>query len=349
LKVHKNAKFKNKDFLDTLSFTAQQTGFVNLSAKSFKEVREEGEVPSGDLIMYHFSKFESIEEIRKIFDNILDITLGYAKKNYNIFQTRKLNIAYDVHSIPYYGKRTNPYVCGGKPDRGTAKFFNFLSCSIVEGGRRFIVDAIPICQIDDISKLMDISLTRIKERISIGNVYCDRGFNRVKIFRVLKKHKVKFLMPMVRNPKVKRLFDEAIGFKAKVFNNFRIGEKENSEEVNVTIVDDSDGVKHAFVCNFEVKEEEAQSLYSLYGKRWGIETSFRTLEEDMRLKTTSRNYHIRLFYFLFSCCLYNFWILANICVSLALYGRIKEKPVVEAKLFILILAKVQSEYIDTGG
>ena len=40
----------------------------------------------------------------------------------------------------------------------------------------------------------------------------------------------------------------------------------------------------------------------MYSKRWGIETGYRNLDHDFKAKTTTRNYHIRLFYFLFSTC-----------------------------------------------
>jgi len=87
----------------------------------------------------------------------------------------------------------------------------------------------------------------------------------------------------------------------------------------------------------------------MYGKRWGIETGYRNLDHDFKPKTTTRNYHIRLFYFLFSCCLYNLWVLVNIYVSLAVYGKIPEKPIITAKMFVILLYKVQAEYWDDDG
>ena len=62
-------------------------------------------------------------------------------------------------------------------------------------------------------------------------------------------------------------------------------------------------------------------LYKFYSKRWGIETGYRQIDHDFKAKTTSKNYHIRLFYFLFSVDLYNLWVLVNIVVSMTIYGR----------------------------
>ena len=74
-----------------------------------------------------------------------------------------------------------------------------------------------------------------------------------------------------------------------------------------------------------------KQLSRLYSKRWGIETSYR-VKKDFRPKTTSKNYVIRLFYFLFSVSLYNIWEFLN--VILALVEKIdSETPVIAAKLF----------------
>jgi IS4 transposase len=81
-----------------------------------------------------------------------------------------------------------------------------------------------------------------------------------------------------------------------------------------------------------------KKLNRLYSKRWGIETSYR-VKKDFRPKTTSKNYIIRLFYFLFSVCLYNLWELVNIILDLI--ERIDSKtPVIAAKLFGTILYRV---------
>lgn len=70
------------------------------------------------------------------------------------------------------------------------------------------------------------------------------------------------------------------------------------------------------------------------------------MDHDFKPRTTSKNYCIRLFYFLFTVCLYNLWILVNICVSLVLHDRVSEKPIVTAKLFSIILYRVS---VDPGG
>ena len=154
-------------------------------------------------------------------------------------------------------------------------------------------------------------------------------------------------MPKVRSKTVKAWMRKSEDCKSRVIEDFQIRKDKDKALVNLFLVDDKLGLKRAFITNFKVPEQLAFYLYSWYRKRWSIETSFRTLAKDLRARTTSKFYNIRLFYFLFSICLYNLWILVNICVSLAIYGRLPEKPKIDAKLFAVILYKVKED--DPGG
>ena len=229
------------------------------------------------------------------------------------------------------------WTCGDKYERGTSNFIEFLTCSIVVAGRRFIVDIVPIHPLDNIYELLDESLQRVRNKLRVEKAYLDRGFNEVKIFRVLKKHKIKFLMPMVRNPSVKQAFDKAEYCQARVFKDFKVGD----EPVNLILVDDEQGIKRAFVSNFDIAPCIAYKLYDMYYKRGGIETGYRNLDHDFQARTTTRNYHIRLFYFLFSTWLYNLWVLVNIVVSLTVYGRVKDKPIITTKFFAILLYRIR--------
>ena len=83
-----------------------------------------------------------------------------------------------------------------------------------------------------------------------------------------------------------------------------------------------------------------ENLPKMYGKRWGIETGYRVKKREGLVKTTSNNYSIRLFYFLFSVALYNLWILINLLVLMELGTRNVMKRVVTFKLFLKSLYEV---------
>ena len=348
LKIKNNGKFTSKDLLDVLVHVALTHDFTNNGSFTFKEISHSKDNPSGDLMMYHFSKFKSVEKLREMFNKILEVILNFAKKNYNVLNQRRVDIAYDVHDIGFYGKSMN-YLIGGEHKNGTSKFLKFLTCSIVVAGKRFILDIIPIHPLNSVDKLLNESLTKVKNKIRINRVYLDRGFDKSKIINVLKSHKVNFLMPKVRTPTVKAWFDKSEECKSRVIKDFKIGRGENKASANLVLVNDKLGIKRAFLCNFDIAPCLAYRLYGMYSKRWGIETAYRNIEQDFKARTTTTNYHIRFFYFVFSACVYNLWILVNICVSLLIYGRVNDKPLITAKMFVLMLYMVKLEYFEGDG
>jgi len=343
IKIKENGKFTTKDLLDVLVHVAYSHDFTTNGSSTFQELYPDAKAPSGDLMLYHFSKLQSVEKIKEMFESIFDVIFNFSKQNYKLLNRRKVDIAYDIHKVPYYGDKNNPYVTEGKHERGTTHFYQFLTCSIVVAGQRFSLDAIPIHKFDNIYDLVNQSLTRVKKKVKIDKAYLDRGFDRSKIINVIKAHKVKFIMPKIKSETVKAWMRKSEECKSRVIKNFEIGRGEHKAIVNLILVDDKEGIKRAFITNFHIPEQLSNYLYTWYFKRWGIETGYRQFDHDFKAKTTTKNYHIRLFYFLFSVCLYNLWVLVNICVSLTLYGRLSEKPIITSKLFVVVLYKVTYE------
>lgn len=345
--IHHNAKYSTKNLLDVLTHVATTHDFTNNGSTTFMDMYPQCKTPSSDTLLHHFSKFESIDQIMKMSDGILDLILRFLKKEHNVLQNRKVDIAFDEHDMEFYGKGI-PHIVSGKSKNGTSRFFRFLTCSIVTGGKRFIIDIQPVNPFSRLEDLIDKSLLKIRSKIKIDTAYLDRGFDRAKVINVLKKHRVKFVMPKVRSPTVKAWFEKAEGSKAYVVEDFQIGKGENSAKVNLVLVNDEDGVKRAFICNFPMAEPIAYRLYSMYSKRWGIETSYRNLDHDFKPRTTSKNYLVRLFYFVFSCFLYNMWVMVNICISFKRDGVVCKKPIITAKRFAIILYQVKMDFDDGG-
>ena len=115
----------------------------------------------------------------------------------------------------------------------------------------------------------------------------------------------------------------------------------------LAIVNDQEKVKRVFATNLRVTEDNAKILFQEYGKHWGIETSYR-VKQDFKARTTSKKYVVRLFCFMFSACLYNLWILANIMVGLAILKFIPKEPFITAKMFEVMLYTL-CFYLDPGG
>ena len=100
------------------------------------------------------------------------------------------------------------------------------------------------------------------------------------------------------------------------------------------IITEKDNKKHAFATNIDIGfKRRLHHLYDLYGKRWGIETSYRIKDHDFKARTTSKKYVVRLFYFLFCVLLYNLWVLANVLLASLIFRFIPRKLLVTTKYF----------------
>jgi putative transposase len=163
-----------------------------------------------------------------------------------------------------------------------------------------------------------------KKKVHIGTVYVDRGFFSTQVISLLKRLGVKFLMPAVKNVKIKRLVER---YPAPTVMYYRMV----GLYFKLAIVKGIEDTKCVFATNLEVDERNAQGLFNLYRRRWGIETSYR-VKHVFRAKTTSKRYVVRLFYFSFSVCLYNLWVLANIFVGV-IFTQTSGRLLITAKVF----------------
>jgi len=341
-KPHYTAKYDTNKFLDLLTHVAMNHDFTHNGSQTFRFVMKEN-TPASNSLLYHIRKMDT-NEIKISFKRAFEEIYKIAKKQ-NVFKKRKLDVAIDLTDQLYYGDKNDFMVCETKPQKGTSHCFRFATINIVENGRRFTLLALPMHAFDEKSKILEELISYAKNKISIRNVYIDRGFFNVKCIMALEKQKVKWLMPAIRNTAIKKLMKTHDS--PKVLE-YLMGRK-NFDQVKfkLVIVNDKDNVKRVFATNLKVTEDNAKILFQEYGKRWGIETSYR-VKQNFKARTTSKKYVVRLFYFMYSSCLYNLWILANIVVGLALLKFIPKEPFITAKMFGVMLYTFCS-LIDPGG
>jgi IS4 transposase len=82
----------------------------------------------------------------------------------------------------------------------------------------------------------------------------------------------------------------------------------------------------------------ASSALMNYGRRWEIETGYRTIKRFMAA-TTSKNFVLRFFYFAFACLLYSIWRVIDFLLQLALTDEYKRSPMITAQNTLTPLKK----------
>lgn len=264
--------------------------FAENGSKTFKEIRNQ-QSPNSDTLLYHIKNHSDFKEIQRMYLTLFEI-LWETSKQANVIDIRKsYDVAIDYTEWFYYGYRSTPMVVGKKPERGTTKCYKFATINIVESGKRFTLLAIPVSQFDTKERILKQLFNYALKRIKIKRVYVDRGFFDSTSINTIKKFRLKFLMPCTANSRIKKILE--IPPAPTVINDY---EMENCT-FNVVIVEDDEGNKRSFATNEQFNENDvdlAQRLFLLYGKRWGIETSYKVKKHSFLPKTTSKNYLISL-------------------------------------------------------
>ncbi len=323
----------------------QTRDFAENGSQTYKELQGDNN-PDADTLLYHLKNYPNHAQVHRMFITLFEIIWEMARQT-NVFDIRKrYNVAIDFTEWFFYGDKSSFMVVGKEPERGTASCYKFITINIVEAGKRFTLLALPVSALDNVSKdkLIRTMLNYALQRIKIRQIYVDRGFFDSKVIKMFEHFHLKYLMPGIKQYNIKKLLNVTpapaviTGFVLKdVKINLVILEKE---------LENGKIVKWVYATNEVYDPEETgllEKIFDLYGKRWGIESSYRVKKQYLP-KTTSKNYMIRLFYFMFSVLLYNLWILADVMLWLALFGIIEEDHLITSKYFGTVLYT-----IDPGG
>ncbi len=344
LNLNHNTVYSKNQYINMMIHMAQTRDFAENGSKTFKQLQGMKN-PDADTLLYHLKKYGNRDKLNRLFLSLFEIVWNMNLQT-NTFDKRKpYDVAIDYTEWYYYGDRNTPMIVGKEPDRGTSKCYKFATINIVEAGKRFTLLALPVGPFDRKEEILNKLLRFALKRIRIKRVYIDRGFFDAKSLKVFQKLHLKYLMPATKITTVKKVLE--IAGSPTVVNDFPM----KDTKFNLVVVeeenDDGEVVKRAFATNMSFDENDvnlAERLFYLYGKRWGIETSYRMKKHSFLPKTTSKNYLIRLFYFMFSVLLYNLWILADILLWLSLHGIVEKDHLLTSKLFGTILYT-----IDPGG
>lgn len=333
LEIAQNSVYKKKDFLDLITHVALTHDFAENGSATMKLERDK--TPDADTLLYHIKKYGHRKEVEGMFERIFDMTFEMARKSG--FLKRPVDLAIDCTDIMYYGDREDYMVVGTKPGKGTNYAFRFATVNIVENGERYVLFALPVAvktrKVDIVERLLRYANGKVR----IKTLFMDRGFFSTDVIEYLNRKGIKFIMPATKNWRIKRLMEKVETPYVSDYKMKNLWMKSTTWFKLIILT--KDGNKYAFATNTEVTKMSAVLLPEKYSRRWGIETSYR-VKECFRARTTSKNYIIRLFYFMFSITLYNLWVIVNAMLCMFLYGKNGEKPLVTAKIVgtLLIMA-----------
>jgi hypothetical protein len=206
---------------------------------------------------------------------------------------KALPIAIDIHRRPYYGDRHHtPGITGGKAQAGTAWFWSYATAVSLLPRHRHTLAVTTVEPSDTLTDIVERLLAQVMwSGVGVRYVLLDRAFYAAGVVAALARRNLRFIIPLVRRGKEAKKFFRR-GTRGWFEHTFRSRNHEVVVTVRVAVVPGPDGNRPlVFACSEGFGS--AASVALLYGRRFGIESSYRQLGECLA-QTTSRDVVYRL-------------------------------------------------------
>jgi len=249
--------------------------------------------------MYKLTKFLSA-------DRVLDRIHKISKKQIEDFMWQKIRklrlpkkviIAMDFHDKEFFGDKNHHEVMGSKGGKYVVKY---LQMSVVKPA--LFLGSLLVNQFNNekyslITKLIEGFYDNFK-KTKIELLLLDRGFFTKDVVKLLQEKKIKFIMPAVKNPSIKKLVKKFEKGEIEDRTKYQFGQS----SVYLTFIKIE---KETFVFMTNTRKSPV-NIHLLYKKRWQIETNFRE-QNNFLLKTKTKNFKIRYLAFILAGLIFNLW------------------------------------------
>jgi Transposase DDE domain len=237
---------------------------------------------------------------------------------------RRQAVAFDLTLLPYYGadRKTNPDVVRSKAKKGTCSFFGYGTASIIRKGRRYTVALMALTRSMTLADLARELLRQVRAAgIKVRYLVLDREFDSVAVIRYLQAARTPFLMPVVGHG---RPADHPLGPSGS--NVFKQCKTSGGSEYTVT--DATKRTAKVLICikcrnrrgergrhgreawiyaYWGIKPRRFDWVKETYRRRFGIETSYRQMNQ-CRIRTTTNRFTVRFLYVAIALLLRNLWV-----------------------------------------
>jgi len=336
LEMAHNCVYTKEEILRTVMFSITQDVYVAYGSKKLQKKHKRS--PSDDDVFYHLNKLTT-KQVFSTFNQANTCLLMQARQ-YGIFDS-PVQCGLDIHKIPWYGEEKDIHVLGMERVRGTNFGHAYASVECVNTRERFTPSVLPLHQFTTKEQLITSLLSEANNHVTISRLFLDREFFDVESITTLQRSPVQFVIPAEHTAAIKERIisvhhqgvqlpqTESCAFITPYTM------KKGKQHVTVTLVVTLEPPKKtgdkwdefAYVTNIPVTLESAVKIADSYRNRWGIETGYR-IKEDIRGKTCSPRYPVRLLFQLLSVFLYNLWHLCNLILCVKLSWKKRKYPVI---------------------
>jgi hypothetical protein len=358
-----NTCFDKNEILNPLFGAISSRDFIESYVEDLRENRYN--IPSGDTIFYRL-KDTKLSDVKNCFYSTNEEILREIEKIGLL--DRPIDRGIDCHDTGWFGKNEK-HTYGTKQIRGTNYAHRYMSIESLTENLRLTFHALPMNQFTSKSECLKELLITTKKWLKKGGInHLDRGFFDVEAISVFQELNEDFIIAAKRNIKIDRIEREVKGQSEIVPRQYipnKLRRKRATYSYHVEPYTMKKGKRSVtfnlvfvfvqyeepqkkdetfiFATNLKVDCKNVLLLSEGYRKRWGIETGYR-VKKEVKGKTCSPNYVIRVLFQMLSILLYNLWVLCNILLSGIIFVK-KGYPISMCK-FRKILCKITTNNIS---
>lgn len=310
----------------------------------FAACRDLADAPSNVTIFN--ALYATLPEIRELERRL---NLALVTKVPRALKRKSRVMAIDLTLIPYHGlpAHDEKEIYRSKPKSGTSHFHAYASVVVVHKGYRYTM-AVTWVEYGEAMKDVVQRLLRIVRRrdVKIKYLLLDKGFYSVSVMTYLKRAKQGFIIPVAlrgrkkSDPKapptgMRALLKKKNGYYRRKIEG-KAGKKKATTEVTICVaskdyVEDKTGKNRRKKLLFAIWKvrRSPREIREIYRKRFGIETSYRQMNEA-RIKTSTRDPRVRLLFVGIALVLRNVWVWIHFRFA---KGKYSEEP----QMFLALL------------
>jgi len=235
-------------------------------------------------------------------------------------------VAIDLTLIPYHGQPLvdEQEIYRSAPKSGTTHFHAYATAAVVHKGHRYTLALTRVEHGEKMKKVVQRLLAIVRRRgIKVRFLLLDKGFFSVEVISYLKRAGVGFIIPAIVRGRKPKPAKKATGLRAlqKKKNGYyaythrgKVDGKDRSTKVTICVASKSylhkksgkRKTKKLMYAIWKVRQTP-QAIRETYRTRFGIETSYRQMNEA-RIKTCTRDPKLRLLFVGIALVLRNVWV-----------------------------------------
>ena len=252
---------------------------------------------------------------QRLAEGLVDALHGYLPRT---LRRRAWDIALDLHYVPFYGPARTPGVLGGPKKGGTQRFFVYATAVVVQRGQRWCVGLVPVRDTHPEQAVTPLVEQLRARGLRARCLLLDRGFFSGHVIRALQARRLPFVVGVARKggpaSRVNRLFELPSG----QVTSYAWKTERGRQPVQVRVVAARRRVRGRWrreVYAFEGvgpagavrRHARARSYRQLQQRRFGIETSYRQLNQG-KARTTTKDQRQRLLWLGLALLLRQVWV-----------------------------------------